>query len=529
MQTSTVQNLFRSRLLKVVLLVSTTVGLQLNAAFSQALRDPAPVRHVYSAIHDHLEPGGDLMVVANIDGVLEQAVATLGEWIALLPEMPVFQERPLSEVVADIDGFLRAQGGYAVQGFGMSMVPRADGLTSMRSFLARDPDARMLPLWRAMVGDAPGAMRVHHYLPRDAVYVYSCNTSAEALWQLIRTAVADVGGAPASEALEARLAAFSFMTGTTLDALIASLASEGSLSLHLSETEVVPLDLPGSAPLAFPQPSLLWVVEVNEPLLLDTVKRLVGTTLQMELTEVAVEDGRLYPLPLPLPLPVPVELTLAAHDRYLLLGTTQAVVADAIQAAVQGNGLVATAEFQALFPALGANNGIRYSARRFAEALLDVQAQMVSATDNTAEDNPFVAHLTQWAQTAGGTFSASVVYNQAAGVQVSGISDASAHQLMGAMLIAPAAVLTATAFPAFTQARAQAQAAACHSQMQVITVAAQQAAIAENIPQGGEIPLERIQAYLPEGRMPVCPDGGSYRFTLTQGQHPVVRCSKHGH
>ncbi|HAS82827.1 MAG TPA: hypothetical protein DCS43_09190, partial [Verrucomicrobia bacterium] len=44
-------------------------------ALAATPRSPEASRQVFNDVNAHLDPGGDLMVVANVDGLLEKAVA----------------------------------------------------------------------------------------------------------------------------------------------------------------------------------------------------------------------------------------------------------------------------------------------------------------------------------------------------------------------------------------------------------------------------------------------------------------------
>ena len=132
---------------------------------------PEAVRAEYNAILSHLDPGGDLLVVANTDGVIEEFVETLRCFSQLVPTAGDSGSNAFTQAADHLPAFIKSSGLYAVDGLGLSIVPRADGLNTMKAFVYRDPAAAQLPFWQGLIGGAPKRMTTLEYLPADTVLV----------------------------------------------------------------------------------------------------------------------------------------------------------------------------------------------------------------------------------------------------------------------------------------------------------------------------------------------------------------------
>jgi hypothetical protein len=492
----------------IVALASTITLLPLPGVAAEP-RDPAAVQQVYNDINAHLETGGDLLVIANVQGIIEKAVETAKRLAALAPQTPDAAD----SVAVKLDKlavFLKNNGFYAVSGVGLSVVPRTDGQSSIRTFVARDAQAARLPLWLALVGEAPSAMKCHAYLPKDTVLARSGTGDLRALWKLVQAGIADVGGADAAAGLEAGLARFSEQAGVSADALVQSISPEGALSIQLSSTATasIPMD---TGTVSIPAPSLLLIIAVSDSTIIDTIKRVFASKLQMTLPEVRVGDATVYTIPVPMPAPFPVQITLATHGNYLLIGTTSDVVTDALNAATKGDGLMSVPEFATAFPAAKPNNGIQFASRRLGQTLKSLRDQIQPAMPSGSEEAAAFGMLKDWMDENMETAAAFTIYNLRTGVQVSGTSQSSGHQVVGAMMAAPAGMLAGIAIPSFVKARSTARSNACINNLRQIDAAKEQWAMATNKSDGDAIVESEVNDYI-KGNGLLCPAGGTYTY-----------------
>jgi len=151
-------------------LCSTLLALFLAPVFAApaAPADPAQSKAAFEQIASHLDTGGDLMIVANMDGVIEGAVDLI---MSLKDVIPADEEEgaKIKETLARIPAFCQRKGLFAFDGFGMSTVPRADGLNNIKMFVLRDPAAMNTAFWRGVVGGEPRSPTSLKYAPADTV------------------------------------------------------------------------------------------------------------------------------------------------------------------------------------------------------------------------------------------------------------------------------------------------------------------------------------------------------------------------
>ncbi len=494
------------------------------ASLAGTPRDPAASRQIYSDIHERLDPGGDLMVIANIDGLVEKAMDAVREIAALAPAMPG-EENP-ADMLAKVSDFLKRNGFYAIKGVGMSVVPRTDGLNAVKTFVARDAAAARLPLWLALVGGSPSTMKIHAYLPKDTVLVRSGTADLRALWQLVRAGVTEIGGSEASSGMDRALAMATAQAGVSTDALIQSIAPEGAISIQLSSTATVSIPLDGTQAISIPAPSLLLVTAVNDSTIIDTVKQAFAQNLQMPLPEVRLGDATVYTIPFPIPAPFPMQLTLATHGNTLLIGTTSAVVTDALEAATKGGGLNSQPEFTAAFPAATPNSGILFISSRLGQALKTARDQMLGQMPVGSEELAAFNQMRNLIDQNLDTRTAFAFYNLRTGVLATGTSASGGQQLVGSMVAAPAGMMAAIAIPSFVKARSTARQNACINNLRQIDSAKEQWAMVENKNNGDPVDEAGVAAYIKGNAIPACPQGGTYTIGPI-GTAPT--CSHPGH
>jgi len=507
-------------------LLSTALAVSLLplAASAATPRDPAASLHVYNDIHARLDTRGDLILIPNVDGLVEKAMDAIRSIAAIAPVMPGEANTPAA-TLAKVSVFLKQNGFYAVKGIGMSVVPRADGINKIKTFVARDAEAARLPLWLALVGGAPSAMKVHAYLPKDTVLVRSGTADMRALWKLVRSGATEIGGSEASGGMDMGLAMFTAKVGVSPEVLIQSIVPEGFLSIQLSSSSTVTIPMEGTAGATIPAPSLLLVTAVKDSTIIDTVKKAFAQNLQTPLPEVRLGDATVYNIPFPVPAPFPMQLTLATHGNYLLIGTTSSAVTDALDAATKGGGLKTEAEFASAFPAATTNNGILFVSSRLGQAFKTVQDQMFAQMPAGGGETAMFTQVRSLMDQNLDTRTAFTFYNLRNGVQASGTSASGGQQLVGSMFIAPMGMMAAIAIPSFVKARSTAQQNSCINNLRMIDSAKEQWAMAENKADGDPVDEAGIAAYLRDG-IPTCPQGGTYTLNPI-GQEPT--CSHPGH
>lgn len=486
--------------------------------------DPSFSKKRYDAIMGELDAGGDLLVVANLEGLIKQGVGAITRSVLLMGKGDPEAQAALS-CVAKVPGFLDKNGFYALQGFGMSVVPRADGLNTVKCFVARDPAAVGLPLWRAMVGFNPKVMESSDFLPADTELARTGTAEWRSFWKMIRTGVVEVGTPAVAAAFDAQLASMATNVGVNLDKVFDSMTGECFFSVQLSKTVMVDLPAAGSTgPVKMPQPSILMGIAVSDNTLVASMEAALAKSGMMPVPNEGELAG-IKTLNLPIPLPIPLQPSYTVFSNVFLFGSTPAVVAEAITSFKSKNGLTATAQFKKAFEGLPVqNNGISYMSARFMNTLTDVQKAYMSAP-GTGEAgmsevmNQILSHQQNMQ-------SAMVIQNKKNGVLSLGNSSAGGREMIASMMMAPAGMLAAIAIPSFMKAKATSTQNSCINNLRMIEAAKEQWALANKKNTGDAVVSSEVTQYIKGNQLPVCPQGGTYTLNAVGSN---CECSMPGH
>ncbi len=487
--------------------------------------DPARSRANYEAVVAHLDIGGDLMVAANTDGLVESVVEGLCGWAAMMPERGLGQEA--KRAFDRLPQFIADSGLSAADGFGMSLLPRGDGLNALKVFVRRDPAATGLPLWRAMVGGAPRELKSLDYLPADTVLARIGGGEPGQLFKLLSDAVRQVGGPDSARAFDGALAQAGAVLGTNVEAVVASLGADAFFAIQLSATQTLAIPVPAAGgqaePLTIPLPSLLVGSAVRDDTLPAVLRRLLAGH-QVPCVTSQVAGVTLISVPVPAAAPYPLNPTYAVHGGMLLLGTTPEAVKAALSAAANKDGLRGTPAFKQAFQGQPVkNNGISFADRRFAETLAQVQSRVLrSALGGPGSRSGALAPL---GQVTGSHLLVTV--NEKDGISVSGVTSAGTLQTLRSVTIMPvAALLGAVAVPNFMHARSVTTRGDCADNLRLLADAKEMWALAYDKAEGAAVVEAEVVKFLRGGAMPLCPQGG--RYTLGPLGKPPA-CSHPGH
>ncbi|MGD9874891.1 MAG: hypothetical protein AB7T27_11590 [Kiritimatiellia bacterium] len=469
-------------------------------------RDPALVKQQYDAVKANLNDGGDLMIIANVDGLLESGIQKIIDFAGLAAKNEP-SAAAAAEVLNKLPAFLRANGFYAVRGLGFSSVPASSSLNTIRGFISRDPAAAALPLWRGLFGMQGMDMITPAYLPADTEIVRTFACEPAQLWQIVRQGVTTLGTPENAAAFEQSLAMSTVMLGLSLDSLINTLGGEGFMSLQMSPSKTV--DIPvgaGGAPISIPEPSFLFGITVKDSSLANLLKtRFCGPGLPATLAE--TNGSEIITMNAPLPLPFPAQITIASRSNILLIGSTPGVIGRSLAAAKSGNGLLASAKFKSAFGTLPMkNNGLIYFSPEAAKNIQKIQEAALAA--DASADAEMSRALMKFFGNDEPQQAAMVIVNTKNGILLSGRTSFGGREMLASTALAPIAMMAGVAMPAIVQARSNSQKNSCINNLRQIEGAKDQWAIDNGATVGDQVSPSDIEPYLKE--FPSCPSGGSY-------------------
>jgi hypothetical protein len=491
-------------------------------AVAAPAKSPALSKQRYDLILANLDAGGDLLVVANMEGWIQDAVQSLVKPITLMGgNDPEFKS--VIECLGKFPGFLNKNGFYGLQGFGVSMVPRADGLNDMKCFIARDPAVTWTPLWLAMVGGKPRTIACTDFLPADTELAQTGTGECGALWKMIRSGVAELGTPAFVVSFNSQIAVLATNWGVNLDKIFESMAGEAFFSIQFSKTKTMALPGAGAgAPVSMPEPAFLMGTAVKDNALVEALEAAIAKSGMLSVTNRG--DG-IKIIKLPLPIPFPFQPAYTVHEGFFLFGSTPDVVAAGITAFRGKTGLTSTPEFQKAFKGLPmVNNGLAYMSPRFMNTVMDVQKAMISR--DPAQGAKMAGLMDEMMGCKKDMSAAKVFLNTRNGLSVVGISSAGAKEMAASVMIAPVGLMAAIAIPSFMKARSTSQSNACINNLRMLEAAKEQWALENKKAQGDAVLAPGILKYLGTGRMPICPQGGRYTLNVI-GRN--ARCSMPGH
>ena len=480
----------------------------------RAPRTPELAKAQYDTVVSRLDTGGDLLIFANIDGLLEETVGTMCSMLDMVPGQTP-ETKQIKETLAKLPEFLKKQGFYAIEGIGISSVPRADGLYTTKSFVSRKPEAAITPLWRSMVGLKQRQLAGVDFLPSNTVMAQVGANDLKQTWELVKTGINELGNPETKASLNQGITMASMMIEQDVEKLISTLGDENFISIQLSPTATVEIPISTNQVISIPSPSILIGLGVSDNTLANIIEKSITKT-GMPLQKTMVSGSTIKTLNLPLPIPVPISLTFATHKGMLLIGSNNQVVSDAINSYTKKNGLIADAAFIKAFTELPLkNNGLSYVSQRFADTIAIVQSKFM-ASASSSFDSKNSEMFQKVIKTNGFGPSAGVILNWKKGVQSHGVGAYGGNQLIAGAAVAPMGMMAAIAIPSFVKARSTSQQNACINNLRQIDSAKEQAAMANNwsdgqsIESGSAEEAQMIQ-YI-KGGAPTCPDGGTYTY-----------------
>ena len=482
-----------------------------HGAVAEFQQNPTAVKQQYEAIMSRLDQGGDLLVIANVQGQLERAIGDLTQALAQWPAQDPDPQR-IGDLARNTHAFLKAQGFYAVRGAGLSSVPLPGNSSRLKFFVSRDEAAAALPLWRGLVGGARRHIKGTKFLPQDTVLARTGTGEISQFWALVRQGVKELAPPETARQFDEKIALASAIAGVNIDTLIQSIGDEGFVTLQLSRTETVQIPNQTGQPITIPKPSLLMGLKLNN----DMLPELIGTRLAAmgeggpPITVVKAGATDVRALNIPIPMPIPIQPAYASHAGYFLIGSSAAVLVEAIAAFDNKNGWVATAEYKTAFERLPSeNNGLMYVAPRFGEVLNQLQQTALSA--GTHQDPAAAGFVNALMQMGGGPKTHScalVILNLKDGILIGGASSGGCLDIVSGALVAPIGLLTAIAIPSFVSARSDARKSLCVNNMRLIEHAKEAYVISRNLQDTDPIFWKDIKQYVNAEEPLTCPQGG---------------------
>jgi hypothetical protein len=213
----------------------------------------------FAAVERQLDRDGDFYLYLNVRPFLEFAQGLIDSGLKIAAEAMKGQDEAkrgqFDLVVSTARQVARELGLDQLGDVGLSTRAMGDGLFRTRLVLSRNrPDDAGL-FWRSLPDNGVG-LPAAALLPRDAVLAFSKRMEVAKFWTGLKALVA---GTPAKPLLEQGLSQAK-ASGVDVEAIIASIGDEFTISLSLDETRT--LELPGLG--VIPEPSFLIALKIRD-------------------------------------------------------------------------------------------------------------------------------------------------------------------------------------------------------------------------------------------------------------------------
>ncbi len=476
----------------------------------------------FNEVTAQLDPSGNFYLYLGTAQWLEQLSTKVETWqtnFTGAPDLTPENATNINKAFAIVNQLIKDSGIEDMTGLGMSSVEIEKGMFRNKLLLHHYPGNGTGFLWK-LCGKEPHPLAGLDLLPADTALAFFLDMDLPLLWTVTQGEVAKSGFPQAQEFFKQLPAQFEAKTQLKWDAVLKSLGGEIGLVLTLSESNTIPIPLPGAA-MVIPEPGLLLVLKVND----DTIFNRIDQQLKANPQLVSVEQAglKMRTMPIPLPFIGTLRPTAASSGGYLLIASSDALVKEALAIkAGKSPGLKGTEEFKRLalnLPDQG--NQFTFMSERFGRVLFQVQQQMMNAQltkGGAAASPPWLQAFYQ----SRPAFAYSVGVNTPQGCLMVGNGSQSFANCALLPAVAVPGILAAIAIPNFVKARATAQQNACINNLRQMDAAKNQWSL-EKRKNNGDVPTAAdITPYLFKNQLPVCPAGGSYTIGPV-GETP--RCS----
>lgn len=484
-------------------------------------------KNSFKEVTAHLDPGGSFYLYLGMEQWLAGLSGRVSEWRQFALAIPGLKSTDQANITKGFEvaaRLIKNSGVEAVSGLGVSGIALEKGVYRSRAMLHhyRGQDAGYL--WSAF-GKSPHALDGLNLLPATTALAVFSDLDLPLLWSVLQQEFAQCGVPEVEAWVRAMPRQFEQTAGINWDQLLASLGGDYGFVVTLDEAKPIRIPLPTQQGLSIPEPGLMLVARVKNDLLFDQLDKLMQANQQLIRVD---KDGlRMRTLPVPLPLPITLRPSWARHGDYFFFATSDALILEAVAVkSGQKPGLKSTDEFKQLargIPEQG--NNVTFLSQRFGRAFAEVQKQALAASMKSQGAE------TEWMQKLMGQGRMPFSYVVSANTDEGWLATGNGSQHPAKALLAPTVVpavglLSAIAIPNFVKARTTAQKNSCVANLKQIDGATQQWALENRKTKDSPVRPEDVVQYLRGGKLPKCPQGGTYTLTTVGGE---PKCSVPGH
>ncbi|MCX7016375.1 MAG: hypothetical protein NTW86_28100 [Candidatus Sumerlaeota bacterium] len=433
-------------------------GLWLGATTGSA---PTP-NPDYETVTSKLDPGGQVFVYLDVEGVVQRAIDQIEPILAANPQAAMFV--PLAR------GVVEALGLNDLDDVGASLAPREAGINRQKVYLR-------LKQWRGLFGllqGEPRALEAVRFIPADAAYASATSVDFQKVMPLAEQ-VSTITAGPAGPARLEQALQMGIQQGVDVKAILGSLGGEMAVYVRLDAVNKVQLPLDASKRITAPRPSFAAILQTKNNTLLDLFKKKDQATPNPSKPIDAGPGVEAYQLVAP-ENPVGFKPVLAQLDGWIIFASDAEELRLALAAREKKAGILEAEECRALMRDMpAAFNGFEFASARINETLADLLKQAESAISE-----PEARAGMAWFGTllglgeAGGKGRVGLRVNDPQGILWVRQGDVHAPDLIQSFFGAPAAmpaIMAAVAEPNFLEAQTRSKVSRTKADMRTMAVA----------------------------------------------------------
>jgi hypothetical protein len=510
--------------LTLALVLTGNIGLQPEtetSAFAAAAPASKPATPTsYAEVTARLDRGGSLFAYVGTAKWLADLEKKVEEFRAPVTQaMPKSEREELDKAFEVGLGLIRRTGVQEISGVGISAVPLGENLHRTKFFLHHHKDSGQGFLWSVFGGEAH-ELNGLDLMPADAVAAAYSDLNLKALWTTVTNELAAVGDPKIKDALAMIPAQFEALAQMKLGTLLDGLGGEFGWALMLNDKVRLPLPIPSPEPLDIPTPELMLVAKVTEKAIFDRVAGLMKGIPNVTVVE---EEG-VHQIRVPALIPfVPALSPVVAFDGEHLFVVNQPAVLKKVLAAKRGDepNLGSNPEYARLAAGLPrSGNAFTFVSERLGKEVVAFMTK-TSAGQGDQPENPVAAMFGKPTSTA------SIFSNTEEGWLSTTVGNQSASEVLVNALTSSALTMGAIAIPNFLKARSTAQNNSCIANLKQLDGATQQWALENGKGAKDKPEPSAILKFVRDGKLPTCPESGTYSFGDQVSMSPT--CSIPGH